>query len=94
MPSTGSSFVQRVFIMDEAEQFLPHYLRFVRGLVDTNDLPLNVSREMLQETAVTQKLKKALTHRVLTMLEKLAKDDPAKYAAFWKTFGRVLKEGP
>lgn len=87
-------FVQRVFIMDEAEQFLPHYLRFVRGLVDTNDLPLNVSREMLQETAVTQKLKKALTHRVLTMLEKLAKDDPAKYAVFWKTFGRVLKEGP
>lgn len=87
-------FVQRVFIIDEAEQFLPHYLRFVRGLVDTNDLPLNVSREMLQETAVTQKLKKALTHRVLTMLEKLAKDDPAKYAAFWKTFGRVLKEGP
>ena len=87
-------FVQRVFIMDEAEQFLPHYLRFVRGLVDTNDLPLNVSREMLQETAVTQKLKKALTHRVLTMLEKLAKDDPAKYTAFWKTFGRVLKEGP
>lgn len=87
-------FVQRVFIMDEAEHFLPHYLRFVRGLVDTNDLPLNVSREMLQETAVTQKLKKALTHRVLTMLEKLAKDDPAKYAAFWKTFGRVLKEGP
>lgn len=87
-------FVQRVFIMDEAEQFLPHYLRFVRGLVDTNDLPLNVSREMLQETAVTQKLKKALTHRVLTMLEKLAKDDPAEYAAFWKTFGRVLKEGP
>lgn len=87
-------FVQRVFIMDEAEQFLPHYLRFVRGLVDTHDLPLNVSREMLQETAVTQKLKKALTHRVLTMLEKLAKDDPAKYAAFWKTFGRVLKEGP
>ena len=87
-------FVQRVFIMDEAEQFLPHYLRFVRGLVDTNDLPLNVSREMLQETAVTQKLKKALTHRVLTMLEKLAQDDPAKYAAFWKTFGRVLKEGP
>lgn len=87
-------FVQRVFIMDEAEQFLPHYLRFVRGLVDTNDLPLNVSREMLQETAVTQKLKKALTHRVLTMLEKLAKDDPSKYAAFWKTFGRVLKEGP
>ncbi len=87
-------FVQRVFIMDKAEQFLPNYLRFVKGLVDTNDLPLNVSREMLQETPVTQKLKKALTHRVLTMLDKMAKDDPAKYADFWKQFGRVMKEGP
>ncbi len=87
-------FVQRVFIMDKAEQFLPNYLRFVKGLVDTNDLPLNVSREMLQETPVTQKLKKALTHRVLTTLDKMAKDDPAKYADFWKQFGRVMKEGP
>ncbi len=72
-------FVQRVFIMDKAEQFLPNYLRFVKGLVDTNDLPLNVSREMLQETSITQKLKKALTRRVLGMLEKMAKDEPAKY---------------
>ena len=87
-------FVQRVFIMDKAEQFLPNYLRFVKGLVDTNDLPLNVSREMLQETSVTQKLKKALTRRVLGMLEKMAKDEPAKYADFWKQFGRVMKEGP
>ena len=87
-------FVQRVFIMDKAEQFLPNYLRFVKGLVDTNDLPLNVSREMLQETSVTQKLKKALTRRVLGMLEKMAKDEPAQYADFWKQFGRVMKEGP
>lgn len=87
-------FVQRVFIMDKAEQFLPNYLRFVKGLVDTNDLPLNVSREMLQETSITQKLKKALTRRVLGMLEKMAKDEPAKYADFWKQFGRVMKEGP
>ncbi len=86
-------FVQRVFIMDDAEQFLPNYLRFVRGLVDTNDLPLNVSRELLQESAVTTKLKKALTKRALTMLEKLSADKE-KYATFWKTFGAVLKEGP
>lgn len=86
-------FVQRVFIMDDAEQFLPNYLRFIRGLVDTNDLPLNVSRELLQESAVTSKLKKALTKRALTMLEKLS-EDKEKYAIFWKTFGAVLKEGP
>lgn len=86
-------FVQRVFIMDEAEQFLPNYLRFIRGLVDTNDLPLNVSRELLQESAVTQKLKRALTKRVLGMLGKLA-EDKEKYAIFWKNFGNVLKEGP
>ena len=86
-------FVQRVFIMDQAEQFLPNYLRFVRGLVDTNDLPLNVSRELLQESPITTKLKKALTKRALNMLEKLA-EDPEKYASFWKTFGAVLKEGP
>ena len=72
-------FVQRVFIMDEAEQFLPNYLRFIRGLVDTNDLPLNVSRELLQESAVTQKLKRALTKRVLGMLGKLS-EDKEKYA--------------
>ena len=86
-------FVQRVFIMDEAEQFLPNYLRFIRSLVDTNDLPLNVSRELLQESAVTQKLKRALTKRVLGMLGKLS-EDKEKYAIFWKNFGNVLKEGP
>lgn len=86
-------FVQRVFIMDKAEQFLPHYLRFIRGLVDTNDLPLNVSRELLQDSPVMQKLKKALTKRSLSMLEKLSQN-AEQYAAFWKQFGRVLKEGP
>ena len=86
-------YVQRVFIMDKAEAFLPNYLRFIRGLVDTNALPLNVSRELLQETAVTRKLKKALTKRVLTMLDKLSKDKE-KYAEFYKQFGNVLKEGP
>jgi molecular chaperone HtpG len=79
--------------MDKAEAFLPNYLRFVKGLVDTNALPLNVSRELLQETAVTRKLKKALTKRVLGMLEKLSKDS-AKYTEFYKQFGNVLKEGP
>lgn len=87
-------FVQRVFIMDDAEQFLPNYLRFIRGLVDTADLPLNVSRELLQESRVTQKLKRALTKRALDMLGKLAKDDQEKYAVFWKNFGAVMKEGP
>ena len=86
-------FVQRVFIMDDAEQFLPNYLRFVRGLVDTADLPLNVSRELLQESRVTQKLKKALTKRALDMFAKLSQDAD-KYAVFWKQFGNVLKEGP
>ncbi|WP_031492840.1 molecular chaperone HtpG [Succinivibrio dextrinosolvens] len=86
-------YVQRVFIMDKAEAFLPNYLRFVKGLVDTNALPLNVSRELLQETAVTRKLKKALTKRVLGMLEKLSKDSE-KYTEFYKQFGNVLKEGP
>ncbi len=85
-------FVHRVFIMDEAEQFMPNYLRFVKGLVDTNALPLNVSRELLQESAVTRKLKKALTKRVLTMLDKLSKTDD--YKVFWSQFGNVLKEGP
>ncbi len=85
-------FIQRVFIMDKAESFLPNYLRFVRGLIDTNELPLNVSRELLQDSIVTRKLKKALTKRALTMIEKLAAEKD-KYADFWATFGRVLKEG-
>lgn len=87
-------YVQRVFIMDDAEQFMPNYLRFVRGLIDSNDLPLNVSREILQDSRVTQNLRSALTKRVLQMLDKLAKDDNAKYQTFWKSFGLVLKEGP
>ncbi|MEC5342307.1 molecular chaperone HtpG [Brenneria populi] len=87
-------YVQRVFIMDDAEQFMPNYLRFVRGLIDSNDLPLNVSREILQDSRVTQNLRNALTKRVLQMLEKLAKDDTEKYQKFWQQFGLVLKEGP
>ncbi|WHP81263.1 molecular chaperone HtpG [Edwardsiella anguillarum] len=87
-------YVQRVFIMDDAEQFMPNYLRFVRGLVDSNDLPLNVSRELLQDSRVTQNLRSALTKRVLQMLEKLAKDDAEAYQTFWQQFGLVLKEGP
>ncbi|NPD00740.1 molecular chaperone HtpG [Brenneria sp. hezel4-2-4] len=87
-------YVQRVFIMDDAEQFMPNYLRFVRGLIDSNDLPLNVSREILQDSRVTQNLRNALTKRVLQMLEKLAKDDAEKYQTFWQQFGLVLKEGP
>jgi len=87
-------YVQRVFIMDDAEQFMPNYLRFVRGLIDSNDLPLNVSREILQDSRVTQNLRGALTKRVLQMLEKLAKDDAEAYQKFWQQFGMVLKEGP
>lgn len=87
-------YVQRVFIMDDAEQFMPNYLRFVRGLIDSNDLPLNVSREILQDNRITQNLRSALTKRVLQMLEKLAKDDAEKYQQFWREFGLVLKEGP
>lgn len=86
-------YVQRVFIMDDAEVFMPNYLRFMRGLLDTNDLPLNVSREILQENRVTASLRSALTKRALQMLEKLAKDDSEKYQTFWREFGLVLKEG-
>ena len=87
-------YVQRVFIMDDAEQFMPNYLRFVRGLIDSNDLPLNVSREILQDSRITQNLRGALTKRVLQMLEKLAKDDAEAYQKFGQQFGLVLKEGP
>ena len=87
-------YVQRVFIMDDAEQFMPNYLRFVRGLIDSNDLPLNVSREILQDNRVTQSLRGALTKRALQMLDKLAKDDAEGYQKFWQQFGLVLKEGP
>ena len=87
-------YVQRVFIMDQADQFLPLYLRFIKGVVDSNDLSLNVSREILQSGPVIDSMKSALTKRVLDMLEKLAKDKPDDYKAFWKAFGQVLKEGP
>ncbi|WP_027896958.1 molecular chaperone HtpG [Zestomonas thermotolerans] len=87
-------YVQRVFIMDQADQFLPLYLRFVKGVVDSNDLSLNVSREILQKDPVIDSMKSALTKRVLDMLEKLAKDKPEDYLKFWKNFGQVLKEGP
>ena len=87
-------FVQRVFIMDDAEQFMPTYLRFVKGLIDSNDLPLNVSREILQDNSVTKALRGGVTKRVLGMLEKMAKNDAEKYQTFWAEFGQVLKEGP
>ena len=87
-------YVQRVFIMDDAEQMLPTYLRFVKGLLDSNDLPLNVSREILQDNKVTQAMRQGCTKRVLQMLEKTAKNDPEKYQAFWAEFGNALKEGP
>ncbi|QJD58652.1 molecular chaperone HtpG [Pseudomonas sp. gcc21] len=87
-------YVQRVFIMDDAEQFLPLYLRFIKGVVDSNDLSLNVSREILQKDPAIDSMKSALTKRVLDMLEKLAKKDPEEYKKFWKSFGSVIKEGP
>ncbi|MBN8888069.1 MAG: molecular chaperone HtpG [Rudaea sp.] len=86
-------YVKRVFIMDAAEQLLPAYLRFVRGVVDSDDLPLNVSREILQQNRNLEKLKAACTKRVLDLLDKLAKDEPEKFATFWKEFGGVFKEG-
>ncbi|MBU2881187.1 molecular chaperone HtpG [Psychrosphaera sp. B3R10] len=87
-------YVQRVFIMDDAEQFMPTYLRFVKGLVDSNDLPLNVSREILQDNKVTQTLRKGCTTRVLKMLDRMGKNDKENYQMFWDEFGQVLKEGP
>lgn len=87
-------YVQRVFIMDDAEQFMPTYLRFVKGLLDSNDLPLNVSREILQDNKVTQAIRKGCTKRVLKMLEKLGNKDKEQYQVFWNEFGQVLKEGP
>jgi len=87
-------YVQRVFIMDDAEQFMPTYLRFVKGVLDSNDLPLNVSREILQDTNVTSTLRSACTKRALSMLTKFASKNEEEYNAFWKEFGQVLKEGP
>ena len=87
-------YVRRVFIMDDAEKLLPRYLRFVRGIVDSDDLPLNVSREILQHNRKIDTIRGANVKRVLGLLESMAKDDPEKYAEFWKEFGQILKEGP
>jgi len=87
-------YVQRTFIMDDAEQFLPLYLRFIKGVVDSNDLSLNVSREILQKDPNIDSMRSALTKRVLDMLEKLKKNEADQYTEFWKEFGQVLKEGP
>jgi molecular chaperone HtpG len=86
-------YVKRVFILDDAEQFLPLYLRFVKGVVDSSDLPLNVSRELLQQDPEIDAMRSGIARKVLDLLAKLAKDEPTKYAAFWKEFGQVLKEG-
>jgi molecular chaperone HtpG len=87
-------YVRRVFIMDDAEQFLPLYLRFVKGVVDSSDLPLNISREMLQNDSQIDAIKSAVTKRVLDLLGKMSMEEKDKYASFWKEFGSVLKEGP
>jgi molecular chaperone HtpG len=87
-------YVRRVFIMDEADKLMPHYLRFVKGVVDSDDLPLNVSREMLQHDRKIDTIRQANTKRMLGLLESMAKDKPEDYATFWKEFGRVMKEGP
>ncbi|CRK85932.1 Chaperone protein HtpG [Candidatus Providencia siddallii] len=87
-------YVQRVYIMDDVKQFIPNYLRFVRGIIDCNDLPLNVSREILQDNLLARNLRNALTKRVLHLLDKLAKEDIEKYQVFWQQFGIVIKEGP
>ena len=93
LPKGLKLYVQRVFIMDDADQFLPLYLRFVKGVIDSNDLPLNVSREILQQDERVTSIRNAVTKRVLSMLEDMAKKEPAQYQAFWKEFGEVLKEG-
>jgi molecular chaperone HtpG len=87
-------YVQRTFIMDDAEQFLPLYLRFVKGVLDSNDLPLNVSREILQQDSNVESMKSAMSKRILDMLQKMSTSRPEQYQQFWDTFGEVLKEGP
>ncbi len=87
-------YVKRVFIMDEADKLMPHYLRFVKGVVDSDDLPLNVSREILQHNRKIDTIRQANTKRVLGLLETLATEEPEKYASFWDEFGKVIKEGP
>ena len=87
-------YVNRIFIMDEAEQLMPNYLRFVKGVIDSDDLPLNVSRELLQQNKAIDRIRGASVKKVLGMLESIQKKDKEKYASFWKSFGQVLKEGP
>lgn len=87
-------YVKRVFIMDDAKELLPLYLRFVKGVIDSNDLPLNVSREILQNNRTIESIRNATTKRILDLLEQLATNEPEKYEAFWQEFGQVLKEGP
>lgn len=87
-------YVKRIFIMDNAEQLLPMYLRFVKGVLDSSDLPLNISRELLQSNSSIDRMKSGCTKRVISMLEKMANNDKEQYSEFWKTFGNVLKEGP
>ncbi len=87
-------YVQRVFIMDDAEHLMPRYLRFVRGVIDSNDLPLNISRELLQGSKVVDSIRAGSVKKVLGLLEEMATNDAGKYGKFWKEFGRVLKEGP
>ncbi len=87
-------YVKRVFIMEEAEKLMPQYLRFVRGVIDSADLPLNVSREILQDSRDVEAIKKGSVNKVLGLLEDLAKNKPEDYATFWRAFGRVMKEGP
>ena len=87
-------YVKRVFIMDDAEHLMPNYLRFIKGVVDSDDLPLNVSREILQQNKVTDRIRGASVKKILGKLESMAKDQAEEYAAFWKTFGQVMKEGP
>src|SRR5262249_5817951 len=86
-------YVRRVFITDEGTDLVPHYLRFLRGIVDSEDLPLNISRETLQQNPLLNRIKDSIIKRVLGELKKRAEKDPADYAAFWKNFGAVLKEG-
>ena len=87
-------YVKRVFIMDDAEHFMPFYLRFVKGIIDSNDLPLNISREILQSNKTIERIRNACVKKILSTLENLAKNEKEKYVTFWREFGQVLKEGP
>ncbi|MEE9493574.1 MAG: molecular chaperone HtpG [Gammaproteobacteria bacterium] len=87
-------YVRRVFIMDDAEHLMPHYLRFIRGVVDSDDLPLNVSREILQKNKFIDSIRAASVKKILGLLEAMVKNDPEQYATFWEQFGKVMKEGP